>query len=88
MNGILATVEYPQSRKGTVDLTEANGWLFRGVGLGIVFENLLDRMANPDDFGPADGDPVACAAAKAAELLSGVVTYVREPDPVPDDAVF
>ena len=87
---IYATVEFPVAgqpdAKLHADLADA-GWKVRGNGTS-AFDALINSFASPDAFGPADGDPVARAAAKAAELLSGVVIYVREPDPVPFDAVF
>lgn len=86
----LAIVEFPAGRQHPVCLSAEAGWLFVGdSGPGAqALERLLDSMANPDAYGPADGDPVACAAAAAARLLGGTVTFVRPPDPVPHDAVF
>jgi hypothetical protein len=83
---IWATVEFPEDRALKIDLVDA-GWRMRGADARAL-GRILDRDANPSDYGPSGGDPVARAADAAAELLGGVVTYVRQPDPVPEDAVF
>lgn len=91
MSAPLAIVEFPEDRRHAVHLTNS-GWVFPGdedaQAARAVFERLLNSWGDPDRYGPSDGDPVACAAAAAAELLAGTVVFVREPDPVPHDAVF
>jgi hypothetical protein len=81
-----ATVEFPSDRSNAADLTD-DGWKLRGADVPEMGE-ILDRAASPADFGPADGDPVACAADAAAQLLGGTVAFVREPEEVPADAVY
>lgn len=85
----LAVVEFPEDRRHAAHLTD-DGWMLVGDHSpgAHAFESLLDSIADPGRYGPADGDPVACAAAAAAELLAGTVAFVREPDPVPHDSVF
>lgn len=86
---ILATVEFPADRTFVVDLT-IGGWVLRGDrGADVLaFEASLGRVARLGDYGPSDGDPVARAAGAAARFLGGAVAFVREPDPIPPDAVF
>ncbi len=86
----LAIVEFPADRRNVIHLTADAGWRLPDASgpAPAAFERLLDTMADPDRYGPADGDPVACAAAAAAELLGGTVTYVRPPDPVPHGSVY
>jgi hypothetical protein len=77
---IRATVEFPvKSRADAVDLTD-DGWRHR-VAAAPALERLLDRFADPAAYRRAAFDPVAFAAAVAAELLDGVVAFVREPEP-------
>jgi hypothetical protein len=86
---ILATVEFPEDRAHAIDLHE-DGWRLRDEKQwdGPALGRLIDRFASTSDYGPADGDPVARAAQDAAELLAGVVTFVRHPDEVPSDSVY
>ena len=40
-------------------------------------------MADPAEFGPADGDPMAAAVMKAAEVLKGSYELADLPGPTP-----
>lgn len=89
----LAIVEFGADRRAALHLTADAGWSFAGptdntAPAGAATLGLLGRLADPGDYGPADGDPVACAAAAAARLLGGAVTFVREPEAVPHETVF
>ena len=43
----------------------------------------LNQLAPPSDFGPADGDQMACALAKAAGMFNGTYTVVPLPSQPP-----
>lgn len=81
---IYATIE--SDGCGVFELAD-DGWRMRD-GDAPALGRILDRNAAPSLFGPADGDPVACAAEAAAGLLGGRVTFVREPEPAPAGAVY
>lgn len=85
---VLAIVRFPRNGASTLHLT-TEGWVLLDDGPGVApFESLLNRVADTSRYGPADGDPVALAAADAARLLDGTVGYVRPVGPVPSDAVY
>ncbi len=63
----------------TTILTEA-GWKVPGRP---EIAGALDVLADPGLFGPADGDPMACAVARAAEILKGKGDAVPLPGPPP-----
>lgn len=44
---------------------------------------LLDTLAHPSDFGPADGDPMAMAVIKLAGMLHGTYELAALPGPDP-----
>jgi len=64
-------------------LTET-GW---SVPTLPVMERYLDSVAAPTCFGPADGDPIYCAAHKAAEILGGKAV-IRPFNYESDDVVY
>ena len=49
---------------------------------------LLNEHASPDQYGPADGDPVWCAVEEARSYLDGTETYARPVPEYPEDAVI
>jgi hypothetical protein len=61
------------------------GWR---VADGPEWAHCLNLLADLSDYGLADGDPVARAAAAAARILDGAIEYIRTADPVPPDTVF
>lgn len=61
------------------ELTE-DGWKVPGLD---PIAGILDSLASPSDFGPAHGDPMACAVARAAEILKGKGDVVPLPGPPP-----
>jgi hypothetical protein len=82
----LATVAFMYGGAPCRARLDDSGWSIEADASALVA--LLNRHASPSDFGPADGDPVACAAEVAAGILEGTVNFVRTPDPIPNDAVF
>ena len=62
-----------------------DGWSIPGAGPELAeLPAFLGRAATVADYGPADGDPVYRAAAVAAEMLCGRITWVRPVDDPPD----
>lgn len=77
---IYGTVEFEWSGTEMVaELTE-DGWKIPGME---PIAGALDALAGPREFGPADGDPMACAIARAAEILKGKGHVVPLPGPPP-----
>lgn len=60
------------------------GWLIPG-GLDVLVR-LINKIASPLLFGPEHGDPIRCAANKAAQFLDGKVVHVRELPPHPKES--
>jgi hypothetical protein len=81
----LATVQIPTNEGSLIATLTHAGW---SIPDAQVFERILNVHASLVHFGPADGDPVACAADWAAELLCGVVTLIRPAPPVPADLMY
>lgn len=77
---ILASIEttWGGPRSVVITLTE-QGWQSPEAP---ALARILDLDSPLSKYGPADGDPVTCAANRAAEFLDGKVTFVR---PIPDD---
>ena len=61
-------------------LTE-RGWHVDG---SPIMSDILNLDAPLSHFGPADGDPVKCAANRVAEFTKGYVSFVRESTATPD----
>ena len=72
---ILASIEttWGGPRSVVITLTD-KGWRSPEAR---TLARILDLDSPLSKFGPADGDPVACAANRAAEFLGGRVTFVR-----------
>jgi hypothetical protein len=63
----------------SVDLTE-DGWVCPDEP--SIGES-LNAVASPQDFSPADGDPMGCAVKKAAALIGGEYVIASLPGPPP-----
>lgn len=79
-----AIVTFTLDRPCTATLTDA-GWQ---CPESATMARILDLDSPLSKFGPADGDPVACAARSAAKLTAGTVAWIRTPAYDPPGTVY
>ena len=61
------TVEFRLGGRVQTATLGENGWIFQIEGI----VDALNMHCHPSRYGPADGNPCACAVACAADLLGG-----------------
>jgi hypothetical protein len=84
MSEDLGWVKFTLAGKDLTAHLGAGGWSVPG-GTGI--DDLLNDVASPDLFGPADGDPIWCAVEEARQYLDGTETYARPVPEYPEAAI-
>lgn len=81
---VYGTVRYRWFDGEHVASLTSEGWQVEPPDPGVPSARaILSAIADPREFGPADGDPMVAAIMKASKVLSGTYELATLPDQPP-----